>query len=171
MPFVSSVEGKWGYGRTVPGLTYRYWRWQITKTKTMPPDSNCTAVSEFVFQLNGLDVQSITSTATVTNPGGSNPVGETPPNVVDNNLSTKALDLNFVTNGNITSFIFTFATPQTFSGYRWATANDFESRDPAAWTVSGSIDGINWVVVSTVINFTATSSRNMYIPTAWTLTV
>ena len=168
MPFISSVENTWAFGRNVPsGATYRYWRWQITATKTYPPDANCTQASEFVFQLNGSDRQAITSTATVTNPSGNNPAGETPPNLVDNNLTTKALDLNFVTNGNVTNFIFTFASAQTFTGYRWATANDLESRDPASWTVSGSTNGTTWIVLSTVTNYTATSSRNTYNSRSW----
>jgi len=127
-----------------------------------------TQASEFVFQLNGTDKQAITSTATMTNPGGSNPVGETPPNLVDNNLTTKALDLNFVTNGNVTNFIFTFSSPQTFNGYRWATANDLESRDPASWIVSGSIDGTTWIPLGSVSNYVATTTRQAYNPTAWT---
>jgi hypothetical protein len=169
MPFLASVENTWAFGRNVPAFTFKYWRWQITKTKTMPPDASAIQVSEFVFQLNGVDQQAITSTATVTNPSGSNPVGETPPNLVDNNLTTKALDLNFVSNGNVTNFVFTFSSPQKFNGYRWATANDFESRDPASWTVSGSYDGSTWFVLSSVSNYVATSSRQTYNPTSWAL--
>lgn len=165
---MSSVENTWAFGRTIPGFTFRYWRWQITKTRTMPPDANATQVSEFVFQLNGVDKQTITSTAVVTNPGGNNPVGETPPNLVDNNLTTKVLDLNFISNGNVTNFIFTFSSPQSFSGYRWATANDFQDRDPASWSVSGSTNGTTWVVLSSVSNYVATSARQTYNSTSWT---
>ena len=143
---------------TRPAFTY--YRWQITQTKTTPPDANCTQAAEFVFQIGGVD-QSMAG-VTVTNPGGSNPVGETPPNLVDNNLTTKALDLNFVTNGNITNFIFQFSIAKAFTGYRWATANDLESRDPKSWTVAGSNDGTNWTTLSTVSNFTATATRQTY---------
>jgi hypothetical protein len=134
----------------------------------MPPNANAVQVSEFFFQFKGTDQQTITSTASVTNPGGSNPVAEKPPNLVDNNLTTKALDLNFVTNGNVTNFIFTFSSPQTFNGYRWATANDFPDRDPASWSVSGSMNGSNWIVLTSVSDYVATSTRQAYNPTAWT---
>jgi hypothetical protein len=137
--------------------SYTYYRWQITATKTMPPDANCVQAAEFRFTLNGVD-QSM-SGVTVTNPSGSNPVGETPPNLIDNNLNAKALDLNFVSNGNVTNFIFQFPSSVGFNGYRWATANDAESRDPKSWTVAGSTNGSTWTTLHTVTGFTATSAR------------
>jgi hypothetical protein len=138
---------------------YTYYRWQITQTKTTPPENNCVQAAEFVFQIGGVD-QSMAG-VTVTNPSGSNPVGETPPNLVDNNLTTKALDLNFVTNG-LTNFIFQFSSAKSFNGYRWATANDFESRDPKSWTIAGSNNGTTWTTLSTVSNFTATVARDTW---------
>jgi hypothetical protein len=140
--------------------TYTYYRWQITNSKIYPPNANCVQASEFVFQLNGVD-QSMAG-VTVTNPNGNNPVGETAPNLVDGNLNTKALDLNFVTNGNVTNFIFQFSTAKSFNGYRWATANDEEGRDPKSWTIAGSNDGTNWTTLHTVSNFTATTARFTY---------
>jgi hypothetical protein len=139
---------------------YLYYRWQITQTKTTPPNSDCVQAAEFVFQIGGVD-QSMAG-VTVTNPSGSNPVGETPPNLVDNNLTTKALDLNFVSNGNVTNFIFQFSSVKSFNGYRWATANDEESRDPKSWTIAGSNNGTTWTTLSTVSNFTATVARNTW---------
>lgn len=137
--------------------TYTYYRWQITSAKTMPPNGNCVQASEFRFTLNG-DDQTM-STATVTNPSGNNPVGEEPPKLVDDNLNTKGLDLNFVTNGNVTNFIFQFPSAVGFNGYRWATANDEEGRDPKTWTIAGSNDGTNWTTLHTVSSFTATTAR------------
>lgn len=139
---------------------YTYYRWQITSTKTMPPNSNCVQAAEFRFILYGQD-QSM-SGVTVTNPSGSNPVGEEPSKLIDNNLATKGLDLNFVANGNVTNFIFQFTGSVGFNGYRWATANDEESRDPKSWTVSGSSNGSTWTTLHTVSGFTATSARNTW---------
>lgn len=139
---------------------YTYYRWQITLAKTMPPNANCVQSAEFVFQIGGVD-QSMAG-VTVTNPNGNNPVGETPPNLVDNNLATKALDLNFVSNGNVTNFIFQFPSAKSYNGYRWATANDEESRDPASWTIAGSNNGTTWTTLHTVSNFTATVARNTW---------
>jgi hypothetical protein len=138
---------------------YLYYRWQITQTKSTPPDNNAVQAAEFVFQIGGVD-QSMAG-VTVTNPGGSNPSGETPSNLVDNNLTTKALDLNFVTNG-LTNFIFQFSSAKSFNGYRWATANDFDTRDPKSWTVAGSNNGTTWTTLSTVSNFTATTARDTW---------
>ncbi len=140
--------------------TYTYYRWQITLAKTMPPTSNCVQSAEFRFMLNGSD-QSMTGVS-VTNPGGSNPAGEEPSKLIDNNLSTKALDLNFVSNGNVTNFIFQFPSAVGFNGYRWATANDDEQRDPKSWTIAGSNDGTNWTTLHTVNGFSATSARNTW---------
>jgi len=99
---------------------------------------------------------------TVTNPSGNNPVGEGPANLVDNNLTTKALDLNFVSNGNVTNFIFQFSSAKAFNGYRWATANDEEGRDPKSWTIAGSNNGTTWTTLHTVSGFVATANRNTY---------
>jgi hypothetical protein len=140
--------------------SYSYYRWQITQAKTTPPQANCVQASEFVFQLNGVDQSMVGATAT--NPGGSNPSGEEPSKLIDNNTSTKGLDLNFVSNGSITNFIFQFPIKKSFDGYRWATANDEESRDPKSWTVSGSNDGTNWTVLHTVSGFVSTTARFTY---------
>jgi len=138
---------------------YLYYRWQITETKVTPPDNNAVQAAEFVFQIGGVD-QSMAG-VTVTNPSGNNPSGETPSNLVDNNLTTKALDLNFVTNG-LTNFIFQFSSAKSFNGYRWATANDFDTRDPKSWTIAGSNNGTTWTTLSTVSNFTATVARDTW---------
>ena len=138
---------------------YLYYRWQITEAKTTPPNANCIQAAEFVFQIGGVD-QSMAG-VTVTNPNGNNPVGETPPNLVDNNLTTKALDLNFVANG-LTNFIFQFSSAKSFNGYRWATANDEESRDPKSWTIAGSNNGTTWTTLSTVSGFNATVARDTW---------
>ena len=139
---------------------YLYYRWQITQTKVTPPNANAVQVSEFVFQIGGVD-QSMAG-VTVTNPGGSNPSGETPSNLVDNNLTTKVVDLNFVSNGDVSNFIFQFSSARSFNGYRWATANDFDDRDPRSWTIAGSNNGTTWTTLSTVSNFTSTTARDTW---------
>lgn len=140
--------------------SYTYYRWQITEAKTTPPNANCVQSAEFVFRLNGVD-QSMAG-VTVTNPGGSNPSGEEPSKLVDGNLNTKALDLNFVANSNVTNFIFQFGSAKAFNGYRWATANDEESRDPKSWTIAGSNNGTTWTTLHTVSGFVTTTTRNTY---------
>jgi len=138
--------------------SYAYYRWQITEARSATPVGSCVQASEFRFTLNGEDYASMGS-ATVTNPNGNNPTGEEPPKLVDNNTATKGLDLNFISNGNVTNFIFQFPSAVGFNGYRWATANDEESRDPKSWTIAGSNDGSTWTTLHTVSGFTATSTR------------
>ncbi len=139
---------------------FTYYRWQITETKIMPPNANAVQSSEFAFQIGGVDQS--WGTVTVTNPGGNNPAGEEPSKLVDGSLLAKALDLNFVSNGNVTNFIFQFATARAFTGYRWGTANDEEGRDPKSWTIAGSNDGTTWTTLHTVSGFSATVARDTW---------
>ncbi len=174
MPFFASIQGSTAFGRPTPQQQqlsgYIYYRWLITDTKINPPNGNASQASEFVFQLNGTDQQATTTSATVTaNPAGIFAAGEEPQKLVDGNLTTKMCDQKFVTNGS-TSIIFQFSSRQTFTGYRWATANDEEGRDPKSWTLSGSQNGTTWTLLHTVTGYTATSSRNTYNPTTWAFT-
>jgi len=143
---------------SIPAFTY--YRWQITRILGGGLDGHVQA-AEFVFQLDGVDQTAITDGATVSNPGGTSPIGEEPPKLVDNNLATKWLDLNFTTSG-VANYIFQFASPQRFTGYRWATANDAVWRDPAFWTIAGSNNGTDWITINTITNYTATASRNTW---------
>ena len=76
-------------------------------------------------------------------------------------FTTKGLDLNFVTNLNVTNFIFQFSSAKSFNGYRWATANDEEGRDPKSWTIAGSNNGSTWTTLHTVTNFSQTNTPTL----------
>lgn len=136
---------------------YRFVRWVITGNKG---DAYVQA-SEFRLQLNGTDIDM--SNVTVSNPGGDWSFagsGERPLALVDNNTATKWIDLYGVT----TTLIFDFGSnPVNFNGYRWATANDSEARDPDDWTIEVSNDYINWTTVDTVTNAAVTSSRLTFV--------
>ena len=91
--------------------------------------------------------------------------GETPEKAIDGDRRTKWLD--FRADGHAPAarrasvwLQFTFAAPVKLSRYRWYTANDFEERDPAAWRLLGSADGVNWITIDQVNGFRATSGRN-----------
>src|SRR5690349_7515388 len=67
---------------------YRYYK--FTQTALRGPTPNSVQMAELqVFDDNG-EITAIGAT----NPGGSNPGTETPPNIIDNNLGTKWLDFN-----------------------------------------------------------------------------
>jgi hypothetical protein len=134
---------------------YRFVRWVITGNK----GAAVVQASEFRLQLNGSDISM--SGVIVTNPGGSHPSGEEPPNLIDNNTATKWLDLNGVT----TTLVFDFGAGRSgnFNGYRWATANDEATRDPDDWSIDVSNDGSNWTTVDTVTNAAVTSSRLTFV--------
>lgn len=151
-----------GY-RIIGSLSFRYFKWEITNVSggINQGSNSYPQASEFVFTVNGIN-QSM-SGVTVTNPGGSNPVNEDPSKLVDGNTATKFLDSNNLVSRS-TVVIFDFGTVRTFYGYNWATANDVSARDPRTWTVSGSNDNSNWTLLSTVVDFIATTSRFTYNP-------
>jgi hypothetical protein len=159
MPFISSA-GRRGFRSKKPVISssYLYYRWRITNLRTFST-ANSVQASEFVFQNAGVDTR---PTATVTNPGGNNPAGEGASNLYDNSTATKALDFNIKTN-NFSIFLYTFSSAQTFTGYRWATANDSTERDPITWTVEGSNNNSTWTVLHTVTNYNPSTTRQAYV--------
>jgi hypothetical protein len=87
----------------------------------------------------------------VTNPGdvvqgvpndGDWPAGESPPNTIDDNVSTKYLHFKGYT--GTTGFRVTPSESQTIvTGLTFTTANDWAQRDPIAYALSGSNVSIN----------------------------
>jgi len=148
-------------GVTVSLLPFRYYKWEINNIRggVNQGSNSFPQASEFVFTADGVN-QSM-SGVTVTNPGGSSPVNEEPPKLVDGNTGTKFLDLNDFT-GRSTIVVFDFTTTRTFNGYNWATANDVTARDPRTWNISGSNNNADWFLLHAVVDFFATTSRNTY---------
>lgn len=81
---------------------------------------------------------------------GSSQIGahESPLWVFDSNVNTKWLTANGQTTGWVQ---FEFLNDQAFAinSYAITSANDAADRDPKAWTLSGSNDGMTWTVVDT----------------------
>ena len=144
-----------GGGGNHPDVEYRYYR--FTPTKLRGTNACCVQLSEFEFRHDNLTV---TNTPIVTNPGGNNPAAETPDLSVDGNLGTKWLDYN---QGGL---VFDFGQPQLIDSYLWATANDATERDPVRWTLEGSTDGINWILIDERIDedFPVSTARFTYTP-------
>lgn len=129
---------------------FRYYRFRTTAIRSTSPDS-AVQMSELVFLLGGTRVDY--TGATASNPGGNNPVGEEPSKAIDNNTSTKWLDIN------ILPLVIDFAAPRQLDAFRFYTANDFDNREPVQWVVEGSDDNSTWKALHT-------QSTNANVPTA-----
>ena len=148
---------------------YRYFRFYVDASKS---DSNSMQLSDIMLlDTSGNEISSNQFTiAWDTNAHGANngtayPPGEAPGNVVDGNHDTKWLDYRAGASRTAAQraavyIEFQFPAAINISGYRWYTANDFEERDPAAWRLLGSNDGVTWFVLNQVTYFKAASDRN-----------
>ena len=133
---------------------YKYYKWHITATRAVL-DSFVQA-SEFFFCIDGSGVDMSGASITLLD-GHTSPSEEGISNLIDDNIYSKFLDLNFESGG--TQILFEFPTAQLFNGYRWGTANDADNRDPKDWTLYGSNDNINWDILDVVTDYVSTFSR------------
>jgi len=167
-PYVTNIYGTF-YGNQTTATTisgYRYYKWNITALRDAST-AGALQVSEFSFQLNGVDQSwsSVTVTARGDN-ASATPQAEGIAQLTDGNVSTKWLD--FSTSGTPISWIkfdFGAGVYKKFTSYKWYTANDFSTRDPISWTIQGSNDGTNWTTLDTQSNFSVTSTRNTVVGT------
>lgn len=136
---------------------YRYWRWLITSISD-PTNNNSCVVSEFKFQVNGIDYD--IGIATMSNPGGSNVAGSNATQLIDNNINFKMENTNHGSSG-FTDIRFDFTTAKSFSGYRWVTGYSTDM-DPKSWSIQASSDGVNYVTIQSVSNFSATAARDTW---------
>lgn len=92
--------------------------------------------------------------------------GETPDMAVDGDVNTKWLDFRAESkDAAVRASVwlqFDFSKPTAISGYRWYTANDFDQRDPSAWRLLGSNDGVMWTQIDRKNGFSATKERNKF---------
>ncbi len=56
-----------------------------------------------------------------------------------------------------------FPSVQKITSYNWATGNDAAERDPAAWRLQGSHDGVEWHDIDVRSGYTATATRNAWV--------
>jgi hypothetical protein len=133
--------------------TFVHYRWTPTKLRN-DAGANSIQVAEFQFFLAGEPVS--WTDASVANPGGDSPGGESPPNIIDGDTGSKWLDFNKM------GLIFTFPAATTVDAYRFATANDATERDPVSWTLEGSDDLLGWTLIDVVKNHPTTTDRFTY---------
>lgn len=114
-------------------------------------------LAEFQLMKNGTRLASTTAT----NPGGSNAPAATEgaQKANDDLTTTKWLDFNRQ------PLVLDFGVPIVADGYRFATANDADSRDPVSWRIEGSHDGSYWRVLDERANFATPTQRFTYIAT------
>ena len=112
-------------------------------------------LAEFQLMKNGARLTG----ATATNPAGSNAPSATEgaEKANDNQTTTKWLD------SNRQPLVLDFGAPTVADGYRFATANDADSRDPVSWRVEGSHDGSYWRVLDARANYATPTQRFTYI--------
>lgn len=149
LPFVA---GSLSWGGVA---SFRYFRFTPTKLRNGAA-ANSVQMSELRLYRDGVQLTG----AVASNPGGNNPGGEEPANLVDNNTSTKWLDFN---RGPA---ILRYPATVSVDSYRWATANDATERDPIRWTLEGSSDGANWVLMDdrNDVDQVVTRSRRALLP-------
>jgi hypothetical protein len=110
-------------------------------------------LAEFQLLNNGMRLAG----AAATNPGGDNPGPEGPDKANDNLTTTKWLDFNHQ------PLVLDFGAPVVADAYRFATANDTDTRDPVSWRVEGSHDGVAWRVLDSRKNYATPTARFSYI--------
>jgi len=135
---------------------YRHIRWRITAVRT--PGFPVQA-SEFNLRIGSTNIP-MSLAIVSTDPGaafGNN--NETAINLKDAIVNSKW----FTSSVPTISVFFDMGTSVIFNGYRWATANDSDGRDPVSWTVAGSNNGTEYYTFDTKTNFATTTSRNTYV--------
>ncbi len=136
-------------------VEYQYYRFTPRKVAGV---TNLVQVSEFQFLNGGTPVS--TAGVIATNPGGTNApdAAEGAEKLIDGDTATKWLD------GTISPVIFEFPAPTAIDGYNLATANDAAPRDPVSWSLYGSNDGADWVLLDTVKDTPPVTARFTYLP-------
>ena len=131
---------------------YRYFRFVPV---TLRGGQNMVQLAEFQMLVNGTRLAG----ATATNPGGSNApgAGEGASKGNDNALGSKWLD------ANKQPLVLDYGTPVAATGYRLATANDAQERDPVSWRVEGSQNGTTWALVDEQLSVAVTNQRNTWL--------
>lgn len=129
------------------GPGYRYYAFQVTalNSTTAPNSVQLSEVQYFDASNNWIQ-----ALATSDPHNDGNPPNENSPKANDANLATKWLDFNV--GGGVTGIgplIYDFGDHKVLGSYALATANDAVERDPTAWTISGSNDGVNFTVLDT----------------------
>lgn len=162
---------------TLPeSVSFPYLRWTVTHIRQLGESASSpfltnVSATEFELLLDGTPLD-WDGTVVVTNPGGTNPPGQGPGELADNEASASStfFDSASKTNGGTFTQGLTQVTIDcgsgnsvTFNGYRWATGTGSDLRDPTAWKLYGSNDGTSWDLLDTHIGSAdIPTARNTY---------
>ena len=143
--------------------SYRYYKWNITKTRSNP-FLGSTQISELIILNGGTRLTG----GTATNPNGDNNTGEEASKALDGYYDNKWCDKNYSTNGNTSTIIVDLGSAQISNGFTFATANDYDNRDPVQWTFEGSNDGSTWEILQQQItDASITTNRSTLVSTVF----
>ena len=138
------------------GIGYQYYQFQVNQPQA--GYNNIFQISELAFYTGGTNYANGTrlTSGSISAYTGTYNTGEGPTNIlaVNNPPTNKWCDITNITAGAPQSVTINFGTPQIFTGYDWATANDSApGRNPNNWVVLGS-SGSNgpWTVLDTETN-------------------
>lgn len=125
-------------------ITYTYFRLEIAKVAGA--DANEVKIAELELYGTGISNSNLEITGgngeiTSEYPGK---VNEDKDKLIDKSENSKYYMDNFLGSAWV---CYQSTTPVTLIGYSITSANDFEERDPKAWTLEASNDGENWTVI------------------------
>lgn len=147
---------------------YKYYRFCVDAPRS---DGSSMQLSDvMLLDLSGNEIQSSAFTLSYDidghGVGDPYPSNENPANAVDGNHETKWLDWRAGASRTAVQraavyLEFQFTSAVNLSGYRWYTANDYAGRDPAAWRLLASHDGVTWVTLDKVTGFNPIGYRKV----------
>ena len=139
---------------TAAEFTSQYFRWRPTKLRN---STNELQISEFKFMLGTTAVP--WSTATVTTTGGGVFANEGVANIKDLSTNTKWFT-RYTVASTPAVVVFSFPAPVTVDKYSFATANDFDARDPVSWVLeTGTSASGPWAPIDVRTNYPTTIDR------------
>lgn len=110
--------------------------------KSLSIINNSKDVKSYVEQWDGRDYDIILSGGQITSQYSDSPTGLDITKVTDKNKGTKYLTFH-----NVAWVQFKADVSYVLGRYSLTSANDVPNRDPGAWILSGSNDGINWNLI------------------------
>eukprot|EP00754_Rhynchopus_humris_P048123 Rhum_TRINITY_DN7588_c0_g1::Rhum_TRINITY_DN7588_c0_g1_i1::g.23587::m.23587 len=129
----------------------------IFSTEADAQDLDAVQLGSMLFRSRGKDVAF--DTAIALNPGGLNPPGAQPSNVLNPDPATKWTDLNA---GDL---IVQFVAPVKVDEYTFSTAKDAPQCDPVSWRLEGWCPRLStWVTQHEVDNFDTPDERTVELP-------